>query len=249
MTDILFLSMLPIRAIHPWNLSPREAIALQKRLRLEILDIPLPEDYPTRFIAGVDVSCTRFDPILTAGVVVWDRQTGNIVETAFAKAKGTYPYIPGLLSFREIPVLLEALAQLQTHPDVFFVDGQGIAHPRRMGIAAHLGLILDMPTVGVGKSRLTGTFAEVGPEAEAMTPLLDDDEQIGMVVRTKARSNPLFLSIGHRINLTAAVRLVQSSLRGYRLPEPTRLAHLYVNAMRTGTSFAPLSESAQPALL
>ncbi len=241
--------MLTIRPIHPWNLSPREAIALQKRLRLEILDIPLPEGLEPRFIAGVDVSCTRFDPILTAGVVVWDKETNTVVETAFAKAKGTYPYIPGLLSFREIPVLLEALARLQTVPDLFFVDGQGIAHPRRLGIATHLGLLLDRPTVGVGKSKLTGQYDALGPDVGSQSPLMDDDEQIGMVIRTKVRSNPLFISIGHRIDLPTALRLVKESLRGYRLPEPTRLAHLYVNAMRTGKPFTPTHLVVQPRLL
>ncbi len=229
------LSMpLSLRTLHDWNLSPKEAIALQKRLGMEVIEQPLPPDAPVRLIAGLDVSSTRFDSILTAGVVVWDSVTGDIVEKASAQAEATYPYIPGLLSFREIPVLLLALAKLTTTPDLFFVDGQGRAHPRRMGIAAHIGLLLERPTIGVGKSRLTGTFSEPGPHPGDRSALMDNDDQIGTVLRTKKRSNPLFISIGYNIDLPTAVDLVIDSLRGHKLPEPTRLAHLYVNAVRTG---------------
>lgn len=223
-----------IRTLHDWNLSPREAIALQKRLGQEISERPLPTGSQTRLIAGVDVSCTRFDPILTAGVIVWDSLTNTIVDRASAQSEGSYPYIPGLLSFREIPVLQLAFEKLRTIPDVFFVDGQGRAHPRRMGIAAHLGLLLERPTVGVGKSRLTGHFEEPGPNPGDVSSLMENDEQIGTVLRTKARANPLFISVGYGIDLQTSVDLVTMSLRGYRLPEPTRLAHLYVNAVRTG---------------
>lgn len=229
--------MLSIRSVHPWVLPPREAIAIQKRLSQEVLQIPLPNGNPARFIAGFDVSSTRFDPLLTAGVVVWDRLMNRVIETASAQAESTYPYIPGLLSFREIPVLVQALEKLNTVPDMFFVDGQGRAHPRRIGIATHIGILLDRPTVGVGKSRLCGTHAEVGPGIGDSAPLIDQGEQIGMVVRTKKNSNPLYISVGHRIDLETSVRLVMESLRGYRLPEPTRLAHLYVNAIRKGENF------------
>ncbi|UPA22816.1 endonuclease V [Candidatus Peribacteria bacterium] len=225
---------LTIRTLHDWQKSPREAIELQKRLGREIVEQPLPVDYPTRLIAGLDVSSTRFDSILTAGAIVWDSVTNEIVDRASVQAVGTYPYIPGLLSFREIPVLLQALAQLTVTPDLFFVDGQGRAHPRRMGIAAHLGLLLDRPTIGVGKSRLAGIFSEPGPNPGDRSALMDDEDQIGTVLRTKKRSNPLFISIGYKIDLKTAVDLVIDSLRGHKLPEPTRLAHLYVNAVRTG---------------
>lgn len=230
--------MLPIRTVHPWVIPPREAIALQKRLSQEVLQIPLPHDNPARFIAGLDVSSTRFDPLLTAGVVVWDRLMNRVIETASAQANATYPYIPGLLSFREIPVLVAALEKLTTIPDLFFVDGQGRAHPRRIGIATHIGILLDRPTVGVGKSRLCGQHALIGDGIGDSAPLIDQGETIGMVMRTKKRSNPLYISVGHRIDLPTSVRLVMESLRGYRLPEPTRLAHNYVNAVRTGNDFA-----------
>ncbi|HVW66597.1 MAG TPA: deoxyribonuclease V [Candidatus Peribacteraceae bacterium] len=226
--------MLSIRSVHPWVIPPREAIALQKRLSQEVLQIPLPRDNPARFIAGLDVSSTRFDPLLTAGVVVWDRLMNRVIETASAQADATYPYIPGLLSFREIPVLVQAIEKLNTVPDIFFVDGQGRAHPRRIGIATHIGILLDRPTVGVGKSRLCGAHEEVGDGIGDAAPLIDQDETIGMVIRTKKRSNPLYISVGHRIDLSSSVRLVMESLRGYRLPEPTRLVHNYVNDVRTG---------------
>lgn len=196
-------------------------------------DTILPLDH-IRLAAGVDVSSTRFNPLLTAGVVLWDRRTGQVIETVSAQSNGTFPYIPGLLSFREIPVLLEAIKKLSTEPDVWMVDGQGIAHPRRLGIAAHLGVIIDRPTIGVAKSRLTGTFSEPAPKEKSSSPLMDKGEVIGVVMRTKLRSNPLFISPGHRIDLLSAEAIVRACLRGYRLPEPTRLAHEYVNAVRTG---------------
>jgi deoxyribonuclease V len=235
--------MLTIRTLHPWTISPREAIALQKRLAIALELRPLPEGFQTRYIAGLDVSSSRFDPMLTAGVVVWDSQTESIVETAFAKARSAYPYIPGLLSFREIPVLLEALQQLKMVPDIFFVDGQGIAHPRRLGIAAHLGLLVDQPTIGVGKSKLIGSVGELLSPVGSSAPLMDGDEQIGVVLRTKERSNPLYISPGNHVDMETAVTLVHSALRGYKLPEPTRLAHIYVNAMRTDTLFQPVLTS------
>lgn len=143
-----------------------------------------------------------------------------------------FPYIPGLLSFREIPALLEAWKQLRMRPDAVLVDGQGIAHPRRLGIATHVGLLIDVPTVGVGKSRLTGAHAEVGPLPGDTQPLLDGTEVIGTVLRTKPKSNPLFISPGNNIDLASSVALVRACLRGYRLPEPTRLAHMHVNLVR-----------------
>jgi deoxyribonuclease V len=226
---------------HSWDVTPAAAIGVQKELRSRVrTDIPMALD-SVRFIAGVDCSNTRFHPLITAGVILWDRIENKVVDTSYAQANGTFPYIPGLLSFREIPILLKAIEQLQREPDVWMVDGQGIAHPRRLGIAAHLGVLIDRPTIGVAKSRLTGTFDELGPSAGDQSLLMDHEEQIGVVLRTKARSNPLFISPGHRIDLPSAFAIMQASMRGYKLPEPTRLAHLFVNEMRTS--------NAQPALL
>ena len=142
-----------------------------------------------------------------------------------ATRQTTFPYIPGLLSFREIPVLLDAIARLRSRPQLLVVDGHGIAHPRRFGIASHLGVVADVPTIGCAKSRLTGKHEEPGPLPGDCSPLLSrDGELIGRVVRTKARTRPLFVSIGHKIGLETAVEIVLRCLRGYRLPEPTRLA-------------------------
>jgi deoxyribonuclease V len=217
---------------HGWDVTPSSAIGVQQEIRTRVrTDVSLFPD-SVRLIAGVDVSMTRFDPLLTAGVVVWDRVTGQVVETASAQLQATFPYIPGLLSFREIPALLEAIASIRAEPDVWLVDGHGIAHPRRLGIAAHLGVLIDRPTIGVAKSRLTGTYREPAETAGSSSPLMDGDAQIGVVYRSKSNSNPLFLSPGHLIDLSSAVAIVQACLRGYRLPEPTRLAHQFVNEVR-----------------
>ncbi len=219
---------------HSWDVTPAAAIGVQKEMRNRLrTDIPVSLE-SVRYIAGLDVSMTKFDPLLTAGVVVWDRQTESVAETSAVQVKGTFPYIPGLLSFREIPALLQAINQLKMQPDVWMVDGHGIAHPRRLGIAAHLGLIIERPTIGVAKSRLTGRYQEPLLAAGSSSPLMDDDEQIGVVYRSKLKNNPLFLSPGNLIDLPSAVAIVVACLRGYRLPEPTRLAHLYVNEVRTG---------------
>jgi deoxyribonuclease V len=237
-----------IRSLHPWNLSPTEAVALQKTLASNVRLEPLPEGKP-RLIAGVDVSCIKWEPLLTATVVVWDNRREMIVDAAYAQAESAFPYIPGLLSFREIPVLALAIAQLRTTPDAMLVDGQGIAHPRRLGIASHLGLLVDCPTVGVGKSKLCGEYAEPADSAGAMQPLVHHGDTIGTVLRTKPRCKPLFISPGNRITLAESVALTQACGRGYRLPEPTRQAHLYANAKRTGVPFTVGESAAQSTLL
>jgi deoxyribonuclease V len=230
-----------LRTLHPWNIPPKEAVAIQRGLASSIItDVPFDVDRARR-IAGVDVSSTRFDPLLTAGVIVWDRETGDILEAVWAQRTQTMPYIPGLLSFREIPVLAEAIRHLTIEPDAFLVDGQGIAHPRRLGIAAHLGLLIDVPTVGIAKSLLAGKGDDPGNDAGSTTPLFDKGECIGAIVRTKAECKPLYISPGNRIGVDDAVSLALSCTRGYRLPEPTRLAHLHVNLARTTGKGLPIS--------
>jgi deoxyribonuclease V len=223
-----------IHPLHRWDVTQAEAVALQRTLAARIItDTPLSS---WELVAGCDVSHNRFSSTLYAGVVLLRADDFSVVERRAAVAQVDFPYRSGLLSFREAPVLLQALAQLKHAPDVVMCDGQGIAHPRRLGLASHVGLFLDRPCVGCAKSRLTGDYDEPGPGPGARSPLLHRGQVIGSVVRTKARTRPLFVSPGHRIDLESAVRLVFASCRGYRLPEPTRLAHLYVNEVRRGAA-------------
>lgn len=216
---------------HRWDLSPGEARALQLALAAEVrVDSPLP---PVRTIAAADVSFDRGSDILFAAVVVVEAKTFAVLETVGVTARAEFPYVPGLLSFREAPALLEAFARVESEPDVVLCDGQGIAHPRHLGIASHLGLWLEHPTVGSAKSRLWGKYEEPGPDRGDASPLLDrGGEVIGTVLRSRARSNPLFISPGNRCDLASALGLVLSCLDGRRIPVPIRMAHDEVNRLR-----------------
>ncbi len=186
-------------------------------------------------IAGLDVSNSRFDPTRTlfASIAVLQFPELTLIEQAQAWQKQTFPYVPGLLSFREAPVLIEAFQHLTQRPDLLMVDGQGISHPRGMGIASHLGVLLDIPTIGVAKSILVGhPEGPLGDAVGSQTPLIWKGETVGMLLRTKARAHPLIISTGHRVSLKSAVELVIAACRRYRLPEPTRRAHLGANTYR-----------------
>jgi len=217
--------------IHPWNLSPKEAVALQRELagRVVLRDEIV---QPVRLVAGVDVSCSRFAPEVFAAVVLYDLQSNTIVESVSARVAEAFPYVPGLLSFRELPVALAAFRNLRRAPDVVMVDGQGIAHPRRFGIASHLGLWLDLPTIGCAKSRLCGEHEQPGERRGDWSRLIDAGEEIGRVVRSRDRIRPLFVSPGHKVGMELAMRIVLACGRGYRLPEPTRQAHVESNKLR-----------------
>ncbi|HXX59098.1 MAG TPA: deoxyribonuclease V, partial [Dehalococcoidales bacterium] len=165
----------------------------------------------------------------TAAVVVMTYPGLEEIEVSRENGAVTFPYVPGLLSFRKIPLLVEAFQKLKNIPDLVLVDGQGIAHPRRMGIATHLGILLELPTIGCAKSRLIGEYTEPGPEAGCHTNLMDNNEIIGAVVRTRTNTKPVYVSIGHKIDLTSAIQLTLSCCAGYRIPEPTRRAHLWAN--------------------
>jgi len=219
-----------IAGLHDWNLTPKEAVALQRELagRIETRT-PLTH---CELIAGADVSYNRFSPIVYAAVVVLRTADWSIVEVRTTIAETRFPYVPGLLSFRETPILLEAFAKLQSRPDAIMCDGHGYAHPRRFGYAAHVGLWLELPTLGCAKSVLVGKFREPGKKRGSVAPLRDRDEVIGMAVRTRDAVQPVYASVGHRIDLASAVRLILESARGYRIPEPTRQAHLHVNELR-----------------
>ena len=212
-----------LQQLHDWNLTTAEARDLQTRLAMEVFrngSVIAP-----CFIAGVDVSIRKSRGTGTAAVVVLEYPELNLVETKIMQGEIDFPYVPGLLSFREAPLILQACEQLTHTPDLIIVDGQGIAHPRRLGIAAHLGLFFDIPTIGCAKSRLCGTYREPSLEAGNYEELFDDNEPIGVVLRTKYNTNPLYISIGNKIAIEDAIFWVMRCCRGYRLPEPIRLAH------------------------
>lgn len=222
-----------ISETHPFDLTPGEAVRLQEALRERVLLAGDPGEIS--LVAGADASYARGSDTIHAVVVALRYPDLAVVERVSASAVTQFPYIPGLLTFREGPALLEAFRRLRSEPEVIFFDGQGIAHPRGLGIASHMGVLLDRPTVGVAKSLLTGTAAEPGPGRGSTAPILRDTETIGMAVRTKERTKPVYVSVGHRIALARAVALVLATTRGYRLPEPTRQAHLFANEVRRGS--------------
>lgn len=206
-----------------WDVTTAEARQLQERLAGTVVRTGTVPALHT--VAGIDVSVNRWTKTGRAAVVVLDYPAMTVAEVSAVSGEITFPYVPGLLTFREAPLVLEAWEKLRTPPDAVIVDGQGIAHPRRIGLAAHLGLCLGVPTVGCAKSRLIGEHEEPGIEAGSAADLLDNGEIIGQVLRTRDGVKPLYVSIGNLIGLAAAVDLVLRCCRGYRLPEPTRLAH------------------------
>ncbi|CAM3662887.1 deoxyribonuclease V [Parendozoicomonas haliclonae] len=209
----------------PWPVSAAEARKVQELLRADVIVAPLPA--MPEFVAGVDVGFEKQGDgsVLTRGVITVHRWPSlELVEYTIARVPTTFPYIPGFLSFRECPAVLKAWEQLTTKPGLLFCDGQGMAHPRRFGVACHLGVLLDVPAIGVAKSRLIGRHDDVAAMKGSTTPLLDGDEVIGTVLRSRNNVKPLYISVGHRVTLDQAVELVDGACRGYRLPEPTRWA-------------------------
>ena len=215
---------LTLQHAHPWEVSPKEAIAIQNHLsgcvRIE-------DDWaePVRRVAGVDVGFEDQGQVTRAAVAVLSFPELVLVERALARLPTAFPYIPGLLSFREVPALLAALEQLAVLPDLILADGQGYAHPRRLGIACHLGVLTGIPSIGVGKTRLVGRYGAVPEERGGWTPLLDGEERIGAVLRTRQGCHPLYVSPGHRVGHAAAVEWTLRCTGRYRLPETTRQAH------------------------
>lgn len=212
--------------LHPWSLTPSQAIEVQRELaaRVERVD-RLGE---VRHVAGIDISANGFTGMGRAAVVVLTYPALEEVEVARHEEPLRMPYVPGLLSFREVPVILGALAEIKQAPDLLLVDGQGIAHPRRFGIAAHLGVLLDLPAIGCAKSVLRGKPDPMPDEVGACAPMRDHGEIVGMALRTRRHANPIYISVGHRLSLETAVGYVERCLRGgYRLPLPTRLAHIH----------------------
>jgi len=210
------------RVPHRWNLTPRQAVAVQRELAGRVLRQPLAT--PPRLVAGLDAAFTRDGERCIGGVVLWDVESREVVEEHFATRPLRFPYVPGLLSFREAPALLAALRKLRRTPDALMCDGQGLAHPRRFGIACHVGVLVDLPAVGCGKSRLVGEHREPALRRGSRTRLTHRGETIGSVLRTREGVKPIYVSIGHRIDQASAERLTLACAIGYRLPEPTRLA-------------------------
>src|SRR5215467_7994539 len=210
--------------LHDWNLKPDAAIALQRQLALRIIREDQLDE--VHHIAGVDMAINEENGMARAAVVLLSYPALDVEERHVHEEPVRMPYIPGLLSFRELPCILGAFKLLKQQPELVMVDGQGIAHPRRLGIASHLGLWLELPTIGCAKSILRGEYdrAALGEEVGSWVPLIDRKEVIGAALRTRAHTNPMFISLGHRISLETSLRYVLACGRGYRLPEPTRLA-------------------------
>lgn len=208
---------------HAWDVSPAEGIAIQKQLReLVICEDRLGE---IKRVAGVDVGFPGKRGVTRAAIAVLSYPELKLIDQSIVEIPTRFPYVPGLLSFREVPAVLEALQRLSTRPDLLLCDGQGIAHPRRLGIACHLGLLVDIPAIGVAKSRLVGEHPPVPLERGSWVPLTDRDETIGAVLRTRSGVKPLYISPGHRISLESAIDWAMRCTPRYRLPETTRRAH------------------------
>ena len=213
-----------VEILHSWQVSTAQALDIQLKLASQVSQSN--EVATPRFIAGVDISVNRAQGMATGAAVVLGYPELRLVEVKIASAKLDFPYVPGLLSFREAPLTLAACQRLTLTPDLILVDGQGIAHPRRMGLASHLGLFLNTPTIGCAKSLLCGQHEEPGDKLGSYTEVVDVGETIGAALRTKLGTKPIYVSIGHKVDLQAAIYWVLECCRGYRLPEPTRLAHL-----------------------
>jgi deoxyribonuclease V len=213
-----------VNQLHSWQIDIKQAKKIQKELSSQVsLDN---EGLNPRYIAGTDISSSRHGNMGTASVVILRFPELDIIETQTAEGELGFPYIPGFLSFREVPLVIDAFQKLSIKPDLIIADGQGIAHPRRFGLASHIGILLDIPSIGCAKSRLCGQHEPVSTKAGSFIDLFDNDEIIGAVVRTKDNVKPVYVSIGHRIDQVSAIQWVIKCCQGYRLPEPCRLAHI-----------------------
>jgi deoxyribonuclease V len=229
-----------VQDLHRWDISPSEArkiqIELRRKLKIETLDLQ-----KITYVAGADVSFDKGSDSVYASLVVLSYPELSLVEQIMVQKRTAFPYIPGLLVFREGPALLDAFRKLSIEPDVIIFDGHGLAHPRRLGIAAHLGIILDKPSIGCAKTVLVGHFKEPALEKGSVSPLLDEKEEIGKALRTKDGVAPLFISIGHKVDLTSACQLILRCTPSYRSPEPLRWAHILANKARSSQNEQQLS--------
>ncbi len=235
-----------IQQLHRWDVTPKEAIEIQQQLRSKLIIASLEAEL--QYVAGCDISYDKGSDVFYAGIVVLKLPELTEVAQATTVARVKFPYIPGLLSFRESPALLEAWEKLTVQPDLVMIDGQGYAHPRRFGIASHFGVLINLPTIGCAKTLLTGKFEEPESKAGSYSLLVDKDEVVGAALRTQDGVSPVFVSIGHRINLESTIDVVMRCTKEYRIPEPTRQAHLLVNALRRGEEPRPIQTSEQQSL-
>jgi deoxyribonuclease V len=221
-----------INKLHGWDVTCSEAVEIQKMLKGQLILADEPGLLPLETLAGADISYSRHSDLFLAAVILFSYPALEILEESFWMERVSFPYVPGLLSFREAPPLIKAFGKLCRAPDLAIFDGQGIAHPRGIGLASHMGLFLDLPTIGCAKSRLVGDFVPVGLAKGDTSDLLYKGEPVGKVLRSKTGVKPLFVSPGHRISQNRAAEVVLSCCRGYRFPEPIRRAHLKVNELR-----------------
>ncbi len=219
-----------VRNLHSWDVTPAEAIANQKSLAGLVNIRPLNKHVKT--VAGIDLSFDKHSNLLFAAVLVFRFPGMHHLETKTSVKKAIFPYVPGLLSYREIPPLIDCFKQIRNEPDVILCDGQGLAHPRRFGLACHLGILLNKASVGCAKSRLVGNGDEPGKKKGDFSPLFDKGEEIGRIVRTRDNVKPLYISSGHLVDLETSVWITLECCGRFRLPEPTRLAHHEVNRLR-----------------
>jgi deoxyribonuclease V len=226
---------------HRWDIAPYEAQQIQKDLQSRISEVE--SGHPVQTIAGIEIAHSRFSDTLTAAVSLVSFPDLQLIEHATVEYHTKFPYIPGLLSFREVPAALKALEQLGTMPDMVMVDGPGVAHPHGLGIASHLGVLLDLPTIGCSRSSMVGSYVEPEVSAGSRTSLVWQGEIIGTVYRSKNRVAPLFISVGHRVDRNRANEVVVACCQGYRLPEPTRHAHAALNTARAGSKGASTADS------
>ena len=227
---ILRQFFMQVNVSHAWNVSPAEAIQWQKKLSNSIRLLPVVNTQSIKRIAGVDV-CYR-NGYAIGGIVLFRYPELSIIDRQYLIQKITFPYISGLLTFREGPVLTRLFQKISRSPDVIIFDGQGIAHPRQMGIATHLGLFIDCPTIGCAKSRLVGNFGEPDQRKGHFSDLNYQGKTIGAVLRTKNNVKPVFISPGNHINLQQSIEIILNCIRQYRIPVPTRQAHLFVNQIK-----------------
>lgn len=218
--------------VHGWDVTPKEAMEIQERLRKQIILENAPEAESINKIGAADVSYDKKTNLVYATVMIFSFPDLRMLEEKDAIQPATFPYIPGLLVFREGPALIEAFQKIDTKPDVIMFDGQGIAHPRGIGIATHMGILLDKPSIGCAKTVLVGDYAEPEETAGSQSPLTKEGAELGVALRTKNHVEPVFVSIGHKIDLKTAIKIALECTRGYRLPEPIRQAHIMSNKLR-----------------